>query len=515
MPPKAETLSQTNIRTPMNSWTKYLVAALSLCLLPGSSFAFGLKDVEAQAKQLAAKPFEYPDKIPPALAALSYDQHRDIRFKPENTLWPSTRKHFDVQMLHTGGIYNYGVKIHIYDAEGIREYPYNSDEFDFGKNAAPKDLPRNLGFAGFRIRYPLNRPDVQDEVVVFSGASYFRAVSRDTLYGLSARGLAIDTALPSGEEFPIFREFWLERPAAESDYIRIYALLDSKRITGAYEFIISPGDNTRTRVNATLFPREKIKEPGIAPLTSMFFLGENTPRPTFEWRPEIHDSDGLLLQNGNGEVIWRPLENQKQLRLSMFGLDNPKGFGLIQRDRAFSSYEDLETHQQRRPSSWITPIGDWGKGSVKLTEIPTNNEYNDNIVAYWVPAETLQPGEAHHFEYYLDWNQHGPEIQNVAKVVSTRLATDSKKNARQFIIDFTGDDLLELSNKQSIEANVWTDTHSRHNSHYFTPNPEINGVRLTLNLDKDQDSTERSEIRVQLWHEGKPLSEIWTYLLEK
>lgn len=499
----------------MNSWITSLATAVCLCLLSGQAVAFSFDDVLTRAEQLAAKPFKPPKDVPDSLKALDYDQHRDIRFKQEHTLWPSKRKHFDVQMLHNGGIFNYGVKTHIYDAEGVHEYPYNSDEFDFGNNAVPKGLSPDLGFAGFRVRYPLNKPDVQDEVIVFAGASYFRAVSEGTLYGLSARGLAIDTALPSGEEFPIFREFWLERPAAGSDHLKIYALLDSKRIAGAYQFIIYPGETTRTRVKATLIAREPIKEPGIAPLTSMFFIGENTGRPAFEWRPEIHDSDGLLIQNGNDEVIWRPLENKKQLRLSMFSLENPKGFGLIQRDRDFKSYEDLETNQERRPSAWIRPIGDWGKGSVKLTEIPTNNEYNDNIVAYWVPAEKLVPGEARTFEYWLDWNQAGPAMAGMAKVVSTRLSTDSKKGKRQFIIDFQGEGLLELSQQQAIEANIWTDKNSRYNSHHMTPNPQINGARLTVELDKDKESTERSEIRIRLWHEGKPLSEIWTYLLEK
>lgn len=496
----------------MNTFTKAIAMAAGLCLMTSQVHAFGYDDVLKKAKDLASKEFKYPAPVPESLSKLSYDQHRDIRFKNDKTLWPSSRKHFDTQLLHNGGIFNYGVKVHIHDAEGVHEYAYSADDFDFGNNAIPKDLPADLGFAGFKLRYPINNDDVQDEVIVFAGASYFRAVSKGTLYGLSARGLAIDTALPSGEEFPIFREFWLQRPAKGSEHVRILALLDSKSVAGAYEFIIYPGDTTRTRVKATLIARNEIKELGIAPLTSMFFLGENSLRPTFEWRPEIHDSDGLLLLNGNNERIWRPLENQKQLRLSMLALENPKGFGLIQRDREFRSYEDLETHQQRRPSAWVTPIGEWGKGSVKLTEIPTNNEYNDNIVTYWVPEQSLAIGKPHTFEYWLDWNDVGPTLEKTAEVVSTRLASHEENKKRQFIIDFKSHKLLELSHKVDIEANVWTDTNIQLSDYHITPNPEIDGVRLTINLGKTTE--ERSEIRVRLWHESEPQSEIWTYLLE-
>lgn len=498
----------------MNTFTKAIAVAMGLCLCAGQLHAFGFDDVLEKAAELAKDEFQYPDSIPKSLSALSYDQHRDIRFKQDKTLWQSSRKHFDAQLMHNGGIFNYGVKIHIHDAEGVHEYSYSAEDFDFGQNAIPKDLPEELGFAGFKLRYPINKPNVQDEVIVFAGASYFRAVSKDTLYGLSARGLAIDTALPSGEEFPIFREFWLQRPAAGSEHVRLFALLDSKSVTGAYEFVVYPGETTRTRVKATLIARKEIQELGIAPLTSMFFLGENTLRPAFEWRPEIHDSDGLMLVNGNGERIWRPLENQKQLRLSMLALESPEGFGLIQRDRDFRSYEDLETNQEKRPSAWVSPIGDWGKGAVKLIEIPTNNEYNDNIVTYWVPEQKLETGKPATFEYWLDWNKLGPELESTGEVVSTRLAIDEEHNKRQFVIDIQGQELLELSREVDIEANIWTDTHIRLSNYHITPNPQIGGIRLTINLEKEK-TDERSEIRVRLWHEGKPRSEIWTYLLEK
>lgn len=495
-------------------------AFLCLSCLPATLFAFDFSDVEKKAVELAQQAFTPPSPVPKDIQELSYDQHRNIRFRKDKTLWRSKHKGFDVQMLHTGGVFNYGVNINIVDSEGVHPYPYRGSDFEFPRILLKKKLDEDLGFAGFRIRHPLNKPDVQDEVIVFAGASYFRAVSKGTLYGLSARGLAIDTALPSGEEFPIFREFWLERPSRASESVRVFALLDSKSIAGAYEFIIYPGITTRVRVKASLFPRQDIKEPGIAPLTSMFYLGENMPRGAQEWRPEVHDSDGLWLENGNEEQLLRPLVNDQQLRLSIFALENPKGFGLLQRDRAFRSYEDLETHQEKRPSAWVTPIGSWGKGHVKLTEIPTDNEYNDNIVAYWVPKTPFKAGAKYTFNYWLNWNERGPEEAGLAVVESTRTALLSKEKAprRQFIVDFSGEPLATLlknwdKHQESIKTTITTDDHSKLVEFHLSKNPEIGGVRLSFVIEKLDD--QRTNLRAHLWKDGTPLTETWTYLQEQ
>ena len=83
-----------------------------------------------------------------------------------------------------------------------------------------------------------------------------RASARDQVFGLSARGLAIDTAESWGEEFPWFREFWLVTPAPNAKELTIYALLDSPRVTGAYRFAVEPGEQTRVDVECRLFLRE-------------------------------------------------------------------------------------------------------------------------------------------------------------------------------------------------------------------------------------------------------------------
>jgi glucans biosynthesis protein len=292
---------------------------------------------------------------------------------------------FQVQFFHPGLYYNRTVIINTVSHEGAKNVPFSPDFFDYGANRFQEKIPSELGFAGLRILYPLNT-DQPDDIAVFLGASYFRAVGKNQAYGLSARGLAIDTGQDSGEEFPYFKEFWIEEPDRNAQEIIIFALLDSKRITGAYRFTIRPGDNTKMLVEGKLFKRDNIEKIGIAPLTSMFFYGENTnQRPVDDFRPEIHDSDGLQVVNSSGEKIWRPLINPPHLFINSFQSSNIKAFGLLQRDRDFDHYQDQETRYDSRPSALVVPVGDWGPGHVELVQIPTENETNDNIVAYWVP----------------------------------------------------------------------------------------------------------------------------------
>lgn len=269
----------------------------------------------------------------------------------------------------------------------IHPLKYSPAYFDYGKNRLNTDELSELGYAGFRLHNPLNTRKYYDELVSFLGASYFRALGKHQKYGLSARGLAIDTAVQTGEEFPIFREFWLVRPKRNDKSVTVYALLDSPSAAGIYTFVITPGENTVMDVDAKIFPRKEINKLGIAPLTSMYLFGENTKNKFDDHRPEVHDSDGLLVLNGNGEWLWRPLDNSKYLRISAFVDENPKGFGLLQRDRDPAHYLDFEANYEQRPSAWVEPVGDWGKGWIELVEIPSQQEIHDNVVTYWVPKE--------------------------------------------------------------------------------------------------------------------------------
>jgi glucans biosynthesis protein len=342
---------------------------------------FNFADVHRRAAGLAKQTFEDSKReIPAFLRDLSYDQYQDIRFRPEKALWRNEGLPFEVRFAHLGFLFLWPVKINVVENGEVKPVAYSNDYFDYGHNKVPADLPADLGFAGFRLLYPLHQDGRYDEVAVFLGASYFRAVGQNQGFGISARGLAIDTGLPKAEEFPFFREFWIEKPARDATDITVYALLDSQSATGAYRFVIKPGLATICEVKAHVFMRQKVQKLGIAPLTSMFFHGELTDRFMDDFRPEVHDSDGLLLETGNGEWLWRPLVNPRRLNVSSFQDTNPKGFGLLQRDRDFSNYQDLEALYQRRPSAWIEPVGEWGKGVVQLIEIPSSAERYDNIV---------------------------------------------------------------------------------------------------------------------------------------
>ena len=414
---------------------------------------FGLDDVVDQAKKLASEPFKPPATIPDFLNQLSYDEYRDVRFDSAQSVWKDGNGKFQVERIHPGLFYRNSVAINTYDSSGVRRVPFSPTLFNYGKNTFADKIPANLGFAGFRIAYPLYKKEEHNHVLVFAGASYFRAVAKHEVFGLSARGLAIDTGLPSGEEFPFFKEFWLERPPSrEATAMKIYALLDSQRMTGAYEFTLRVSARTVVDVRATLFQRKTVKELGIAPLTSMFLYGEDRSRPPGDWRPEVHDSDGLLIHAGTGEWIWRPLVNPGRLLVSYFELDTPRGFGLLQRDRSFQSYEDLEARYDLRPNAWITPVGSWGKGQVKLVEIPSQKETNDNIVAYWIPNTLPRVGEPIDLAYRIYFQSDDPLAAASGRATATRVGNGDTEGSKRIVVDFEGEKLKELPGTAQVKA---------------------------------------------------------------
>lgn len=393
---------------------------------------------------------EYQDSsttLPKELGAIGYQQYRAIRFAGDKALWKGD-SNFEVQLFHPGFLYKQPVKINEIANETVNSIPFSTQFFNYDAQAPSINNIKqsSLGFSGFRVHYPLNNKKYKDELIVFQGASYFRPLGPNLQYGVSARGLAIDTAEPSGEEFPRFVEFWLVKPAPADSSMVIYALLDSPSITGAYRFELFPGYPTKVNVRADLFARKAVNKIGISALTSMFFYGENKVKHFDDFRPEVHDSDGLLVASNQGEWIWRPLFNPSQLRVSSFSLLNPQGFGLLQRDRQFAHYEDLEANYHKRPSIWVSPKGrPWGKGRVELVEIPTRDETNDNIVAYWVPEHPLKPQEKYTIEYSLTMLDQ-PHNKILGKVVQTRIGWGAvpgqddppSKKQRIFIVDFAG-----------------------------------------------------------------------------
>lgn len=491
---------------------------------------FSFDDVMNKAKEEAARPFSNPEKsVPEFLLDLTYDQWRDIRFLQEKTLWRMEEKPFQVQFFHPGLYYNRAVIINTVSHEGVKNVPFSTDLFDYGANRFQEKIPSELGFAGLRILYPLNT-DKPDDIAVFLGASYFRAVGKNQAYGLSARGLAIDTGQDSGEEFPYFKEFWIEEPDQNAQEIVIYALLDSKRLTGAYRFTIRPGENTKMLVEGKLFKRDDIEKIGIAPLTSMFFYGENTnQRPVDDFRPEIHDSDGLQMVDSSGEKIWRPLINPQHLFINSFQSSNIKAFGLLQRDRDFDHYQDQETRYDSRPSALVVPVGDWGSGHVELVQIPTENETNDNIVAYWVPDQLPPKGEPIVFSYVLSWHLSDEDPEKLGRVIATRNASGKEDGFRKIIIDFKGGKLdklpAHLPSEAPIEAVIEVNDEGEIIEHQLYKITPTDSWRLVFQLRRKgiesiADSLTRPiinppplEIQAHLTQGDNILTETWSYAI--
>lgn len=496
----------------------WLVGALILLdvSVAAANGQFNIDIVAAIAKKLAAEPFKPPQSVPDYLKQISYDEYRDIRFDTEQSLW-NTGSHFQIQFIHPGLYYTHSVAINTLEAHGVRKVAFSRKMFSYGKNKFADKIPDDLGFAGFRLAYPLYKKDEYNHVAVFAGASYFRAVAKNQVFGLSARGLAIDTGLSSGEEFPTFREFWLERPAPNARSMKVYALLDSQSLTGAYEFIVSPGERTTVDVKARLFERKRVKELGIAPLTSMFLFGEERPRAGGDWRPEVHDSDGLSIASDTGEWIWRPLLNPAKLQLSYFEMDNPRGFGLLQRDRRFQNYEDLETRHELRPSAWITPIGNWGKGRIKLVEIPSPKEINDNIVAYWVPSHLPAVGQPIEFSYRIHFQNEDPLEGSGGRVTATRVGAGDKEDLKRIVVDFDGGRLKALPANASVRAVISVGQEGQLSQQSVFKNSVTGGWRVAFQVKPPKDRP--LQVRAFLQHDKQDatkdiLTETWNYLLQ-
>jgi len=479
---------------------------------------FGYADVVKLAQQRAAQPYQdRSPKLPPNLAHLTYEQYQDIRFRPHFALWRG-QSLFEVQFFHRG--FNFDRRVDVSEVVNGMVHPihYSPSWFDFGKLASlARHLPVHLGFAGFRVHYPLQTPAYKDELIVFLGASYFRVLGRNEVYGQSARGLAVNTASTKGEEFPWFTDFWLVRPSTpEQRTLTIYALLDSQSLAGAYQFDVLPGDITQVTVTSELFPRKKIAKLGIAPLTSMFLDGSDPSGRHFDdYRPQVHDSDGLLMQTGNGEWLWRPLVNPHVLEVNRFMDDHPRGFGLSQRDRSFDHYQDPESEFERRPSYWIQPLENWGKGGVELVEIPTDEEIHDNIVAYWVPSQPMD--KPVRFDYVLSAYLHSPEWPPGGRVIATRSGdftwegNKTGAGARRMLIDYAGGDLEGLEAAQPVHANIRANG-GRVDQISVQRLPETGTWRVAFRV-VPANPKEPVDLRCYLTLYGEALTETWTYQL--
>ena len=493
-----------------------LALIVTVALLAAEACAFGFDDVVARAEKLAGAPYQKASAaLPKTVKHIGYDQYRDIRFRPDRALWRNNKLPFEVMFFHRGWFYEDPVTIHEITPGGVREIRFDPDAFDYGKNKVDRDEARGLGFAGFRVHAPINVATYRDEVLVFLGASYFRALGRGQRYGLSARGLAIDTAESSGEEFPRFVEFWLERPTANAQALTIYGLLDSPRATAAYRFVVKPGVTTELDVDAKLFLRKNVTKLALAPLTSMFYFGANQRSAREDYRPRVHDSEGLSIHAGGNEWIWRPLVNPRRLLVTSFALTDPRGFGLMQRERAFGSYQDLEARYDLRPSTWVEPKGAWGPGRIELVQIPVPDETNDNVVAYWVPDKQPKPRQAYAYGYRVLWQKDRETRPPMGWVRETRRGRGWVKaddGSIELHIDFDGPSLTRLPNNADINLAVSADANGEVIERHTRRNEATGGWRSVFRV-RRVDKTKPLELRANLMHDNKVVSETWSYIL--
>lgn len=478
---------------------------------------FDFEALTNDMRVLAQTAHAAPAKATGFFSDFTYDDYQAVQFNPKRARWSGPDAGIHLHAFHLGWLFAEPVTLFEIDSGLIQPIVFLTDDFlyyDRVKDRVPAHEPLP-GVAGFRLNAPINSPDRFDEVIAFLGASYFRAVGRDTGYGLSARGLAINTGLGQPEEFPRFSRFWIEKPVQFARSVTVFAALESESCTGAYRFVITLGADTQIDVTARLFFRSNVEQMGIAPLTSMFLFSEKNRADFDDFRPNVHDSDGLVIHRHDGDTIWRPLNNPVRLSESWFTEESPKSFGLIQRDRNFENYQDAVSHYERRPSLVIEPLGDWGRGAVRLVEIPSRQEVNDNIVAFWVPAVKAEVGEMQEFSYRMHWGAQSVDpLADIAYVLETRAGVggvsgvDNTDGTRKFVVDFAGGMLASLPPDAKIESklsisggSIAVQTLSKIENH---------GVwRLVLDVLPDNDKP--VELNAHIAGYGRKLTEIWSY----
>jgi len=474
-----------------------------------SEDGFGADDVLELARRLAAEPHRPPGPITPGLEKLGYDQYRDIQFPPERAFWSDEATPFRLDVLPAGSLYTTPVHVSVIDDGEVEEIVPAPGMFELAPRFPDELRDKPLSISGFRLRARLNSTSYWDEFLVFQGATYFRAVGRGQNYGLSARALALRTGDPEGEEFPLFTHFWIEKPKRNAKSITVHGLLESPSVTGAYQFVVTTGRETRMDVTYTLFPRTDLRSVGIAPLTSMFLFDSSNRSRFDDFRPRAHDSDGLMFVTPAGEEVWRQLANPTTLQLSAFTSERPSAFGLMQRARLFSEFQDLEANYERRPSAWVEfpreeDASPASRGALRLVEIPTRTEANDNIVAFWQPAQVLPAGQPYAGSYRVTWTAESLVDRDLGRFVATRIGANMRGDRRLVVLDLAGAGTSPDDLTLEVSASGGTVFHP-----LVHKNPAINGLRA--NFEFDPGGAQVIEFRAVVRDGDKPVSETWLY----
>jgi glucans biosynthesis protein len=464
---------------------------------------FEAAQVDEMARRLSQEPPRPVPSIEPQLRDLSYVQYRAIRPRPDQ-VWKEGKTPIRIDVLPAGSLYSSPVRVSVVENGFATELSGNAASFDLG-NEVPQALHgKTLPLSGFRLRTQINTRGKWDEFLVFQGASYFRAVGRDQWYGLSARGLALRTGEPQGEEFPLFSQFWVEKPAPDAKAIVVHALLESPSVTGAYHFTITPGAATVMAVRYTLFPRVDLTNVGIAPLTSMFMFDSSNQWRFEDFRYRVHDSDGLMFESRGGEQAWRQLANPQALQISTFTTEQPRAFGLMQRASDLAEFQDLEAHYEKRPSAWVEFDDAATPGELRLVEIPTRYEVSDNIVAYWSPKQVLPAGQQFSGSYRLSWTAEARVPRSTGRFVAARMGHTTGGERKLFVLDLAGASMDAEGLQLQVTSSAGQVSHPT-----LQQNPLVKGLRASFEFDPQGASL--SEFRAAVVRDGKPVSETWLY----
>lgn len=523
-------MTPTVIPSSSSTRRRFLVAAAASACVPAllsatralggetasKPFSFDLLTEEARAR--AAGPVPQAEAIPQVFAEMTYDDYNFIAFRPARARWNMPGVTWRMMPFHLGWLFK--EPVHLYEVtDGMAtEMTFTTDDFEYRhrlKGIVPPGtaLP---GVAGFKLTHPMNRGDKMDEVISFIGASYFRALGLGNAYGLSARGLAVDSGLPKAEEFPRFSAFWIEKPAAGAETMTIHAALDSASVTGAYRFVVTPGVETTVDVTARLFFRGDVEQLGIAPLTSMFLFADVNRGDYDDYRPRVHDSNGLRIVRADGDVIWRALDNPRALSSSYFAEEQPRRFGLHQRGRDFDDYQDAGARYDLRPSVDIEPLGDWGSGKIRLFELPTAVEVHDNIGAFWIPDTPAKAGDAREFAYRMHWGRIEPDWADDRAIVwATRggiggpAGLETPPDTHKFVVDFKGGMLGRLPDDDGEVTPVLTINGGKADVTTLSKLPGSDTWRLVI--DVAAESGTMVEMTAHVAGYDRKLSEIWSF----
>jgi glucans biosynthesis protein len=488
---------------------------------PAAPFTYDL--LKGLAKDLASKPYKEPARPDPAIVQkIDYDAHGKLKFKPEHALYGMSAGAYPITFMHVGQFFQKTVRMHAVEGGQAREIQYDPDLFDMPADSIARKLaPQPSAFAGFWIREAKDQVTdkgdwkTREPFATFLGASYFRAIGGLGQVGMSARGIALFPAPGAAEEFPDFIAFWFEPAKADGEPVTVYALLDSPSLSGAYRFLISRTAGTLMEIEATITMRRDLNRIGLAALTSMYWFSETAKPGLIDWRPEVHDSDGLAMWTGAGERIWRPLNNPPRIMTSTFSDEAPKGFGLLQRDRLFDHYQDGVKYQDR-PSTWVEPVGQWGKGAVQLIELPTDDEIHDNIVAYWIPDEPFKAGHTTELAYKLHWADQEPYPTPLGRCVATRIGRGGQPGLprpaglKKFMVEFLGGPLENIPYGQTVEPVLWA---SRGTFSYVFAEAVPSDVKghWRAQFDLKVEGSEPVEMRCYLKAGDAVLTETWLY----